>query len=288
MHKGAAAVALATLLLFASERAAASRSEQEVSLTVVQNVYLEEGVTIRHLGTMGSVAGLDRSQLDEAMRTAPRELMDFSAARGERDEDHLFAYAVMLEGAVVGYEGLVYDRARLFNLEDAWHDVFHRPEALTLNMSPDKPRIDPADKTRVLINWGVDWPEHMGWRGWSCAACSRGAGGQSTGGLQMDGLQGSGQTWEYWSRIVSVLQRSAHAYYHFVAECLPKLLLVSKELAEHPDAVLLGMSLGARIFGVLTEENLTITDSPQSTRRLEVGHGRANFSSFLACLLHSW
>lgn len=295
-----AAVALATLsaMLFACESAAGSRSEQDVwrgswterSLMVVQNVYLEEGVTIRHLGTMGSVAGLDRSQLDVAMRTAPRELMDFSTARGERDEDKIFAYAVMLEGAVVGYEGLVFDRARLFNLEDAWHDVFHRPEALTLNMSPDKPRLDPADKERVLVNWGGDWPEHMGWGGWSCAACSSGSGGQGAGGLQMEGLRGSGQTWEYWGRIVSILQRSAHAYYHFVAECLPKLLLVSKEIADYPDAVLLGMSLVPvpEYSAGLTKVKIAITDSPQSTRRLEEGRGRASFLLCWVCLLLSW
>lgn len=202
----------------------------ERSLAVVQNVYLTEGVTIRHLGRIRSVPGLDRDQLDVAMRAAPRELMNFSAALGARGEDLLFAYAVSLEGAAVGYEGLVFDTARVFNLEDAWHDVFHRPEALTLNQSPDKPRIDPADKARVVVNWGSDWPEHRGWRGWSCAACAGEAGG---------GLRGSGPTWEYWGRIVTVLQRSAHAYYHFVAECLPKLLLVSIDLEEHPDAVVL-------------------------------------------------
>ena len=228
------AVVLVSVLSGASQcgSSASAGSDEgwaERSLAVVKNVYLAEGVTIRHLGRIRSVAALDRSQLDVAMRASPRELMNFSAALGKREEDLLFAYSVTLEGAVVGYEGLVFDSARVFNLEDAWHDVFHRPEALTLNQSPDKPRIDPVDKERVVVNWGRDWPTHHGWRGWTCTACWEDAGR----------LRGSGQTWEYWGRIVTVLQRSAHAYYHFVGECLPKLLLVSSDLEEHPDAVVL-------------------------------------------------
>jgi len=231
---------VATAIVHAATPLAREDEWTERSLAVVQNVYLAEGVTIRHLGRIRSVPGLDRGQLDVAMRAAPRELMNFSAALGAHEEDLLFAYAVSLEGAAVGYEGLVFDPARVFNLEDAWHDVFHRPEALTLNQSPDKPRIDPADNARVVVNWGNDWPEHRGWRGWSCAACAGEAGG---------GLRGSGPTWEYWGRIVTVLQRSAHAYYHFVAECLPKLLLVSTDLDEHPDAVvLMDESYGGRAW----------------------------------------
>lgn len=225
------------------------------SLQVVQNVYIEEGVTVRHLGRFRSVAGLDSSQLEVALRASAHQLMHFSTALGDREEDLLFAYSVTLESAVVGYEGLVFDPARVFNLEDSWHDVFHRPEALTLNRSPDKPRLDPANKTRIVVNWGNDWPEHHGWRGWSCAACSEGE-------ARMGGLRGSGQTWEYWSRIVTILQRSAHAYYHFVAECLPKLLLVSTELAEHRDAIiLLDESYGGSAW---TRDFLTLMGVPSS------------------------
>jgi hypothetical protein len=201
----------------------------ERSLAVVLNPYAEEGVTMRHLGRIGSVKALGRSQIQQALQAGPRTLMNFSAALGDRDEDLVYVYSVMLEGAIVGYEGLVFDPTRLFNLEDAWHDIFYRPEALTLNQSPDKPRLDPADKSRVLVSWRSDWPEHQGLSGWNCSSCS-------TSGA---GLQGTGSTWEYWHRIVNILQRSAHAYYHFVAECLPKVLLVLTEIAQHPDAVLL-------------------------------------------------
>ena len=222
------------------------------SLAVVQNVYLEAGVTIRHLGRLRSASAPDRDALDEVLRTAPRALMNFSAAVGARDEDLVFAYSVALEAAIVGYEGLVYDPERVFNLEDAWHDVFHRPEALTLKISPDKPRLDPANAARVLVNWGRDWPKHEGWRGWHCDTCSASAGSQGASG----GLRGSGRTWEYWGRIITVLQRSAHAYYHFVAECLPKLLLVSTEIAEYPDAVLIvDQSFGSAAW---TEELMTL------------------------------
>jgi hypothetical protein len=233
------------------------------SLAVVMNPYLEEGVTIRHLGRISSVRGLDRAQLDVAMRTAPRELMNFTAARGARDDDLLFAYALTLEGAVVGYEGLVFDPTRAFNLEDAWYDVLHRPEALTLSRSPDKPRLDPADKARILVNWGHDWPAHEGWRGWSCAGCAAPAPAQQgAGAAPTSGPKGSGQTWEYWGRIVTVLQRSAHAYYHFVAECLPKLLLVQTELAEHPDAaILVDESYGG---GAWTREFFALLGVPSS------------------------
>ena len=231
------------------------------SLAVVMNPYLEEGVTIRHLGRISSVRGLDRAELDVAMRTAPRELMNFTAARGPRDDDLLFAYAVTLEGAVVGYEGLVFDPTRAFNLEDAWNDVLLRPEALTLHRSPDKPRLDPADKTRILVNWGHDWPAHEGWRGWRCAGCAAPV-RQGASAAHAGGPKGSGQTWEYWGRIVTVLQRSAHAYYHFVAECLPKLLLVQTELAEHPDAVVLvDESFGG---GAWTREFLSLLGVPSS------------------------
>ena len=57
------------------------------SLAVVQNVYLEAGVTIRHLGRLRSASAPDRDALDEVLRTAPRALMNFSAAVGARDED---------------------------------------------------------------------------------------------------------------------------------------------------------------------------------------------------------
>ena len=231
------------------------------SLAIVMNPYLEEGVTIRHLGRISSVRGLDRAELDVAMRTAPRDLMNFTAARGPRDDDLLFAYAVTLEGAVVGYEGLVFDTTRAFNLEDAWNDVLLRPEALTLHRSPDKPRLDPADKTRILVNWGHDWPAHEGWRGWRCDGCAAPM-RQGASAAPAGGPKGSGQTWEYWGRIVTVLQRSAHAYYHFVAECLPKLLLVQTELAEHPDAVVLvDESFGG---GAWTREFLSLLGVPSS------------------------
>ena len=76
------------------------------------------------------------------------------------------------------------------------------------------------------------------------------------------GPKGSGQTWEYWGRIVTVLQRSAHAYYHFVAECLPKLLLVQTELAEHPDAaILVDESYGG---GAWTREFFALLGVPSS------------------------
>jgi len=106
---GAVAVAMLAAVVGVSETAVGANSEPQQadgatvrSLSVVMNPYLEEGVTVRHLGRIRSVRGLDRAELEVAMRTAPRELMNFTAARGPRDDDLLFAYAVALEGAVVG------------------------------------------------------------------------------------------------------------------------------------------------------------------------------------------
>ncbi|KAJ1486372.1 hypothetical protein T484DRAFT_2337873 [Baffinella frigidus] len=48
----------------------------------------------------------------------------------------------------------------------------------------------------------------------------------------------SGATWEHRPAIVSLLQRSSHAYYHFFGEALPKLYLLAQDL-EHSNAVLL-------------------------------------------------
>jgi len=40
----------------------------------------------------------------------------------------------------------------------------------------------------------------------------------------------SGHTYEYRDKIFSLLQRSSHAYYHFLAETLPKLLLLQMDM----------------------------------------------------------
>ena len=95
------------------------------------------------------------------------------------------------------------------------------PEQVTFQICAEKPRADPTSNgTRVLVDWDRRWPKRQKNR-------------------RSKALDSEGPTWVHRRRIISLLQRSSHAYYHFLCEALPRIYLLSFELEEYPDAEVL-------------------------------------------------
>eukprot|EP00288_Rhodomonas_lens_P019552 CAMPEP_0177690812 /NCGR_PEP_ID=MMETSP0484_2-20121128/967_1 /TAXON_ID=354590 /ORGANISM="Rhodomonas lens, Strain RHODO" /LENGTH=165 /DNA_ID=CAMNT_0019201383 /DNA_START=154 /DNA_END=647 /DNA_ORIENTATION=+ len=129
-------------------------SSRAVSLRLVYDVYEEEGVTIRHLGTLSNIAAMRKEEMSRVYQSPPGSLVDFQAARVGAHWEESPAYSVAVRGAVVGYEGLVFDPERLFNLEASFNHVFSRPEAITFERSADKPRLHTVNGSQALVHWG--------------------------------------------------------------------------------------------------------------------------------------
>jgi hypothetical protein len=190
---------------------------EQSSLRLVTDVYDEEGISIRHMGKLSNVPVIHPDALETVLNAPARGTMNFSeVSEAEKLEDD--AFSVTIYGGFVGYEGLIFDRDRAFSPDFAWNDAIIRPEMITFQQSAEKPRLDPiSNGTRILVDWDRRWPAMK--QDHARSNSSR-----------------SGPTWVSRPRIISLLQRSSHAYYHFLCEALPRIFLLSFELEEHPDA----------------------------------------------------
>jgi len=188
----------------------------------VEDPYEEEGITIRHYGKLSNLHAVNQTQLSSIARSFRGGFVDFALWNGRNATDtSAFAYCLALRTAVVGYEGIAFDVNKIFLLDPVWRDSIARPEQVTYKHSPDQPQLDPQDPQHfALVRWDASWPEPDGWRGWKL-------------------VQEEGREWLHRTRIISILQRSSHAYYHFLAESLPKMFLVLQDFQEHADSVFL-------------------------------------------------
>jgi hypothetical protein len=190
---------------------------KEKGLRLVTDIYDEEGISIRHMGKLFNIPTISMEAVETILQTPARGLMNFSTvSEPENLEDD--AYTMTVYGGFIGYEGLIFDHERAFNPDSTLTDAIYRPEMVTFQLSAEKPRPDPASNgTRILIDWDTRWPKRSNKNSHITS-------------------NSEGPTWVHRKRIISLLQRSSHAYYHFLCEALPRIYLLSFELAEYPDA----------------------------------------------------
>ncbi len=160
--------------------------------------------------------------------------------RGHTPERHV----LRVRNGCVGFEGLIFDRNRLF-----LHDPIYRRSFAELCRSSRGFRLDwRGGRARVPARLDLRWP-----RSWSERAIHLHPRHQRSSQADTPPYV------ERFTRLASIVHRVSGTYYHWLLESLPRLLQVSRHLERDPDLkVLIDFDFGGSFANTWTEQYLQL------------------------------